>query len=77
MLRALKSVKITGDAKWWEPDQALAPGGPGLFAGDTKFTIVWDLANGSARSSLDRTSPALGHRQFEEDTHANLWLRHR
>ncbi len=30
-LRALKSVRIVGDAKRWEPDQALVTGGPALF----------------------------------------------
>ena len=65
-LRAVKSVKITGEAKWWEPDQSVATGGPGLFAGDTKFTTVWDLANENARTSIDRTSPSLRHVQFDE-----------
>ena len=32
---------------------------PGLFAGDTKFTTVWDLANGNART-VDRSYIAVG-----------------
>jgi glyoxylase-like metal-dependent hydrolase (beta-lactamase superfamily II) len=65
-LRALKAVKITGEAKWWEPDQAAASGGAALFVGDTKFTIVRDLVTDSARTSLDRTIPSIGQVQFQE-----------
>jgi glyoxylase-like metal-dependent hydrolase (beta-lactamase superfamily II) len=65
-LRAIKSAKIAGEAKWWEPDQSVATGGAALFAGDTKFTIVWDLVNGNARTSLDRTMPSIGHVKFAE-----------
>jgi hypothetical protein len=65
-LRALKAVKITGETKWWEPDQSLVTAGPAAFAGETKFTIVWDLVHGSARTSLDRMLPARGHMQFDE-----------
>ena len=65
-MRGLKSLKIVGEAKWWEPDQSLATGGPALFLGDTKFTMVWDLGNGNARSAVDRTLPTVGHVQFDE-----------
>jgi len=65
-LRTLKSVKIVGETKWWEPDQSVAVGGPPYFAGDTKFSIVWDLVGERARTSLDRTLPGVGHVEFEE-----------
>jgi glyoxylase-like metal-dependent hydrolase (beta-lactamase superfamily II) len=53
-LRALKSVAIKGDAKFWEPGQSLAAGGEARFLGDAKFAITWDVAKGTARTDWDR-----------------------
>src|SRR6202045_4222777 len=53
-LRALKSLAVKGDAKFWEPGQSLAAGGEPRFLGDATFAITWDLAKGTARTDWDR-----------------------
>jgi glyoxylase-like metal-dependent hydrolase (beta-lactamase superfamily II) len=53
-LRALKSLAVRGDAKFWEPGQSLAAGGEPRFLGDATFLITWDLAKGMARTDWDR-----------------------
>ena len=53
-LRALKSLSIQGDAKFWEPGQSFAAGGESRFLGDATFTIAWDLTNGVSRTDWDR-----------------------
>src|SRR6202162_5628365 len=53
-LRGLKSLAIKGDAKFWEPGQALVAGGDPRFLGDAKFEVTWDLAGGRARTVWDR-----------------------
>ena len=53
-LRGLKSLAIKGDAKFWEPGQALVAGGEPRFLGDAKFEVTWDLAGGRARTVWDR-----------------------
>ena len=53
-LRALKSLAVKGDAKFWEPGQSLAAAGEPRFLGDAKFAITWDLARGVARTDWDR-----------------------
>ncbi len=53
-LRALKSLAIKGDAKFWEPGQSFAAGGEPRFLGDATFAITWDLAKGVARTDWDR-----------------------
>jgi glyoxylase-like metal-dependent hydrolase (beta-lactamase superfamily II) len=53
-LRGLKGLAISGDAKFWEPGQSFAPDGEPRFLGDATFTMTWDLANGSARTSWVR-----------------------
>ncbi len=53
-LRALKSLAIRGDAKFWEPGQSFAAGGEPRFLGDATFVIAWDLAKGVARTDWDR-----------------------
>ena len=53
-LRALKTLAIQGDAKFWEPGQSFAAGGEPRFLGDATFTIAWDLAKGVSRTDWDR-----------------------
>jgi len=53
-LRGLKSLTMKGDAKFWEPGQALVAGGEPRFLGDAKFEVTWDLAGGRARTVWDR-----------------------
>src|ERR1700730_15427238 len=53
-LRALKSIAVRGDAKFWEPGQSFAAGGEPRFLGDATFLITWDLAKGIARTDWDR-----------------------
>src|SRR5579864_2309062 len=53
-LRALKSLAITADAKFWEPGQSLSAYGEPRFMGDAVLTINWDLANSRARTVWDR-----------------------
>jgi glyoxylase-like metal-dependent hydrolase (beta-lactamase superfamily II) len=53
-LRNLKSVSITGEAKYWEPGQSKAAGKDPKHVEDVKFTTVRDLAGGRARTQWDR-----------------------
>jgi hypothetical protein len=53
-LRGVRSLAVKGDAKFWEPGQSFAPDGDPRFLGDATFTVTWDLANGSARTSWVR-----------------------
>ena len=53
-LRGVKGLSIKGDAKFWEPGQSFAPDGDPRFMGDATFTMTWDLASGSARTSWIR-----------------------
>src|SRR5262245_35489143 len=53
-LRAMKSLAIKGDAKFWEPGQSLVAGAEQRFLGDATFTVTWDLANSRARTAWDR-----------------------
>jgi len=53
-LRGVKSLSIKGDAKFWEPGQSFAPDGEPRFMGDATFSMTWDLASGSARTSWVR-----------------------
>src|SRR5262249_32235589 len=53
-LRGLKSVSISGEAKYWEPGQSKVAGGEPKHVEDVKFTIIRDLAGGMARTQWDR-----------------------
>jgi glyoxylase-like metal-dependent hydrolase (beta-lactamase superfamily II) len=53
-LRGVKGLSIKGDAKFWEPGQSFAPDGDPRFLGDATFTMTWDIANGSAKTSWVR-----------------------
>jgi glyoxylase-like metal-dependent hydrolase (beta-lactamase superfamily II) len=53
-LRNLKSVSITGEAKYWEPGQSKVAGKDPKHVEDVKFTAVRDLAGGRARTQWDR-----------------------
>lgn len=53
-LRGVKGLAIKGDAKFWEPGQSFAPDGDPRFLGDATFSVTWDLANGSAKTSWVR-----------------------
>src|SRR3954471_9955863 len=54
-LRALKTLHIRGNARFWEPDQSVLAGGPALLTGDSKFTTTWDFAGDAARTDWERT----------------------
>src|SRR5262249_7156425 len=53
-LRGLKSVSISGEAKYWEPGQSKVAGGEPKHVEDVKFTVTRDLAGGRARTQWDR-----------------------
>src|SRR5262245_20095524 len=53
-LRNLKSVSITGEAKYFEPGQSKVAGKDPKHVEDGKFTTVRDLAGGRARTQWDR-----------------------
>ncbi len=53
-LRALKSLSIKADAAHWDTGQSLVPGGEPRFLGNSAISMVWDVANGQARSEWDR-----------------------
>ncbi len=53
-LRALKLVWLKADAAHWDVGQTLVPGGEPRFLGNSTIEMVWDLANGQARSTWDR-----------------------
>src|SRR5258708_8522455 len=53
-LRGVKGLAIKGDAKFWEAGQSFAPDGAPRPLGDATFTMTWDLASGSARTSWVR-----------------------
>ena len=53
-LRGVKGLTIQGVAAFWEPGQSFAPDGDPRFMGNATFTMTWDLAGGSARTSWVR-----------------------
>ncbi len=53
-LRGLKSISITGQAKFYEPGQSKVAGGEPKHVEDVKFTITRDLAGGMSRTQWDR-----------------------
>jgi glyoxylase-like metal-dependent hydrolase (beta-lactamase superfamily II) len=53
-LRALKLVWLKADAAHWDVGQTMVPGGEPRFLGNSTIEMVWDLANGQARSTWDR-----------------------
>jgi glyoxylase-like metal-dependent hydrolase (beta-lactamase superfamily II) len=53
-LRALNRLQAKGNASFWEPGQAHEAGGDARFLGTANFEVIWDLANGMARTSWDR-----------------------
>jgi glyoxylase-like metal-dependent hydrolase (beta-lactamase superfamily II) len=77
-LRGLKGLAIKGEAKFWEPGQSEAAGGEPRFLEDAKFSILWDLAKGSARTEWDRDHKypdPVGKISFTENVTPNLgWV---
>lgn len=53
-LKALKTITIKGDAKFWEPGQAFKPGGEPRFLGDATYSATGDFANHVVRIDWDR-----------------------
>ena len=53
-LKALKTISIKGEAKFWEPGQAFKPGGEPRFLGDATYTATGDFANHVIRIDWDR-----------------------
>ncbi|MGZ5803446.1 MAG: MBL fold metallo-hydrolase [Xanthobacteraceae bacterium] len=65
-LRGIKTLQISGEAKNWEPDQSLVPGGPPLFLGDSKFTTTWDLTKDMAQVAWERSFVGRGRMAYQE-----------
>jgi len=53
-IKALKTIAIKGDAKFWEPGQSFKPGGEPRFLGDATYTVTGDFTNHVARIDWDR-----------------------
>src|SRR5689334_14687002 len=53
-LKALKTIAIKGEAKFWEPGQAYKPGGEPRFLGDATYSATGDFANHMVRIDWDR-----------------------
>src|SRR5260221_4514059 len=53
-LKALKTISIKGDAKFWEPGQAFKPGGEPRFLGDATYSATGDFATHTVRIDWDR-----------------------
>ena len=65
-LRALKTLRMNGAARFWEPDQSFVAGGPALFVGDSKLTTTWDFASGDTRIDWDRGFVARANVRYSE-----------
>ena len=53
-LKALKTIAIKGDAKFWDPGQSHKPGGEPRFLGDATYSATGDFANHIVRIEWDR-----------------------
>jgi len=53
-LKALKTISIKGDAKYWEPGQSFKPGGDPRFLGDATYTVNGDFTTHTVRIDWDR-----------------------
>src|SRR6185436_17752897 len=53
-LKALKTISIKGDAKFWEPGQSFKPGGEARFLGDATYTATGDFTTHTVRIDWDR-----------------------
>ena len=53
-LKALKTIAIKGDAKFWEPGQSHKPGGEPRFLGDATYSATGDFTNHIVRIEWDR-----------------------
>ena len=53
-LRALKTIRVTGEAKFWEPGQSMKAGGEPRFLGDATFVISGDSTNHTVRVDWNR-----------------------
>jgi len=65
-LRALKTLRVTGNVRYWEPDQSILANGPSLQTGSSKFVVTWDFQNGATRTDWDRTFVAQGPQKYSE-----------
>ena len=65
-LRALKTLRLQGNARFWEPDQSILAGGLSLLTGDSKFVATWDFASGATRTDWDRTFVGQGPQKYSE-----------
>jgi glyoxylase-like metal-dependent hydrolase (beta-lactamase superfamily II) len=66
VLRALKTLKLTGNVRFWEPDQSIVANGPSLQTGDSKFVVTWDFQNGAVRTDWDRAFIGQGPQRYSE-----------
>ena len=48
-LAAVKTVTVSGSAKWWEPEQSEVPGGEARYSAEAKFNGIGDVATRSSR----------------------------
>jgi hypothetical protein len=67
-MRALNSLLIQGEGKYWEPEESFTPSGTPRFLGDSNFTLSWQLALGWARIDWSRSMqyPTVKKLQFSE-----------
>jgi glyoxylase-like metal-dependent hydrolase (beta-lactamase superfamily II) len=65
-LRALKTLRLTGNVRYWEPDQSIIANGPSLQIGSSKFVVTLDLENSAARTDWDRTFVAQPPQKYAE-----------
>jgi len=48
-LAAVKTISVSGTAKWWEPEQSDVPGGEPRFSAEAKFDGIGDTATRASR----------------------------
>jgi len=53
-IKALKTIAIKGEAKFWEPGQSFKPGGEPRFLGDATYAATGDFANHVVRIDWER-----------------------
>lgn len=89
-LKALKTISIKGDVKFWEPGQAFKPGGEPRFLGDATYSTVGDFVSHTVRTDWDRdqkypepvklkyseiTTPQMGFVTDDKGSHAMSGIR--
>jgi glyoxylase-like metal-dependent hydrolase (beta-lactamase superfamily II) len=63
-LRKVKSITIDGQARYWEPEQSVVPGGEARLLGDSGFILSRDFRAGAARIDWVRYMVYPAKREF-------------